>query len=82
MVNDPFVFEPLKVYFTVHVLNRLCKSKEKTTRKVVDVSTWSASHYALKFCLTLKASVTTAADDIYTYFLHCFSEKIRLDVLM
>ena len=24
--------------------------------------------------------ITTAADDIRKYFLHCFSEKIRLDV--
>ena len=30
--------------------------------------------------LTLKASITTAADDIHKYFFHCFSEKIRLDV--
>ena len=29
--------------------------------------------------LTLKAQVTTAADDIHEYF-HCFSEKIKLDV--
>ena len=29
--------------------------------------------------LTLKAPITTAADDIHKYF-HCFSEKIRLDV--
>ena len=41
--------------------------------------------YALELChtsmyLTLKAPVTTAADNIYKYFLHCFSEKIRLDV--
>ena len=28
---------------------------------------------------TLKATITTAADDIYIYF-HCFSEKISLDV--
>ena len=31
--------------------------------------------------LTLKAPITTAAEDIYKYFLNCFSEKIRLDVL-
>ena len=31
-------------------------------------------------CLTLKAPITTAADDIYKYFFHCFLEKIRLDV--
>ena len=30
--------------------------------------------------LTLKAPMTTAADDIHKYFFHCFSEKIRLDV--
>ena len=30
-------------------------------------------------CLTLKAPITTAADDIHNFF-HCFSEKIRLDV--
>ena len=30
--------------------------------------------------LTLKMPVTTAADNIYKYFIHCFSEKIRLDV--
>ena len=29
--------------------------------------------------LTLKAPITTAADDIINIF-HCFSEKIRLDV--
>ena len=31
--------------------------------------------------LTLKAPVTTAADDIHKYFFIVFSEKIRLDVL-
>ena len=30
--------------------------------------------------LTLKAPITTAADDIHKKFFHCFSEKIRLDV--
>ena len=30
--------------------------------------------------LTLKALITTAADDIHKYFFYCFSEKIRLDV--
>ena len=30
--------------------------------------------------LTLKAPITTAADDIHKYFLLFFSEKIRLDV--
>ena len=30
--------------------------------------------------LTLKAPITTAADDSHNYFFHCFSEKIRLDV--
>ena len=30
--------------------------------------------------LTLKAPITTEADDIHKYFFHCFSEKIRLDV--
>ena len=30
--------------------------------------------------LTLKAPITTAADDIQKYFFHCFSKKIRLDV--
>ena len=30
--------------------------------------------------LTLKAPVTTAADDIHKYFSLFFSEKIRLDV--
>ena len=30
--------------------------------------------------LTLKAPITTAADDIHKYFFHCFSEKTRLDV--
>ena len=36
---------------------------------------------SVKFChkLTLKAPITTAADDIHKFF-HCFSEKIRLDV--
>ena len=31
-------------------------------------------------CLTLKALITTAADDIHKYFFHCFSGKIRLEV--
>ena len=30
--------------------------------------------------LSMKAPITTAADDIYKYFFHCFSEKVRLDV--
>ena len=30
--------------------------------------------------ITLKAPITTAADDIHKYFFHCFSEKIRLDI--
>ena len=30
--------------------------------------------------LTLKAPITTAADDIHKYFFIVFSEKIRLDV--
>ena len=30
--------------------------------------------------LTLKAPITTAADDIHKYFFHSFSEKLRLDV--
>ena len=30
--------------------------------------------------LTLKAPITTAADDIHEYFFYCFSEKIRLDL--
>ena len=34
------------------------------------------------FCesFTLKALITTAADNIHKYFFHFFSEKIRLDV--
>ena len=32
------------------------------------------------FKLTLKAAITTAADNILKYFFHHFSEKIRLDV--
>ena len=32
-------------------------------------------------CLTLKAPITTAADDIHKYFFIVFSEKIILDVL-
>ena len=32
-----------------------------------------------QFALTLKAPITTVADDIHIFF-HCFSEKIRLDV--
>ena len=32
------------------------------------------------FLLTLKAPITTAADDIHIYFFHCFSGKIRRDV--
>ena len=35
--------------------------------------------YPLGHILTLKALITTAADDIHKYF-HCFSEKIRFDV--
>ena len=31
-------------------------------------------------CLTLKATITTAADDIHKKIFHSFSEKIRLDV--
>ena len=31
--------------------------------------------------LTLKAPITTAADDIHIYFFIVFLEKIRLDVL-
>ena len=34
----------------------------------------------MSLSLTLKAPITTAADDIQKYFFHCFSEKIRLDV--
>ena len=30
--------------------------------------------------VTLKAPITTSADDIHKIFLHCFLEKIRLDV--
>ena len=30
--------------------------------------------------LTLKAPITTEADDIHKYYFYCFSEKIRLDV--
>ena len=30
--------------------------------------------------LTLKAPITTSADDIHKHFFHCFSEKIRLGV--
>ena len=37
----------------------------------------SGSDFAV---LTLKAVITTAANDFYKYFFHCFSEKIRLDV--
>ena len=33
----------------------------------------------LDLLLTLKAPITTAADDINKYFLYCFSDKIRLD---
>ena len=36
--------------------------------------------YALQW-LFLKAPITTAADEIYKYFFHCFLEKIRFDVL-
>ena len=34
----------------------------------------------LVMLLTLKAPITTAADDIHKYFFIVFSEKIRLDV--
>ena len=40
----------------------------------------SVSVFMFKLKLTLKASVTTAADNIHKYFFHCLSEKIRLDV--
>ena len=30
--------------------------------------------------LTLKGPIRTAADNIHKYFLHCFSEKIILDI--
>ena len=30
--------------------------------------------------LTLKAPITTAADDSLAYFFHCFSDKIMLDI--
>ena len=36
------------------------------------------SHWQYFRGLTLKAPITTAADDIHNF--HCFSEKIRLDV--
>ena len=38
------------------------------------------SVYIYIFQFTLKAPITTAADDIHEYFFHCFSEKLRLDV--
>ena len=31
--------------------------------------------------LILKAPITTAADDSLDFYFHCFSEKIRLDIL-
>ena len=37
----------------------------------------NATHLHL---LTLKAPITTAADDIRKYFFYCFSEKLRRDV--
>ena len=36
--------------------------------------------FSQNIVLTLKAPITTAADDIHKIFFHCFSEKIRLDV--
>ena len=41
-----------------------------------------SERWQLKTCdpLTLKALITTAADDIYKYFFIFFSEKIRLDI--
>ena len=30
--------------------------------------------------LTLKAPITTAADDVHKYFVFVFTEKIRLDI--
>ena len=38
------------------------------------------AEYSVSPVLTLKAPITTPADDIHKYFFHCFSEKIRLDV--
>ena len=41
----------------------------------------SNHQYKVMTCiLTLKAPITTAADDIHKYFFLCFSEKIRLDI--
>ena len=40
----------------------------------------SLSSLLWQLILTLKAQITTAADDIHKCFFHCFSEKIRLDV--
>ena len=36
--------------------------------------------YIQRHCLTVKAPITTAAEDIHINIFHCFSEKIRLDV--
>ena len=41
---------------------------------------WYLSVIESTVLLTLKAPITTAADDIHKCFVHCFSEEIRLDV--
>ena len=67
VVNEPSAFEPLKVYRRIrfrHNPKMQCLVRSNTENKAV---------------LTLKAPITTAADDIHKYF-HCFSEKIRLEV--
>ena len=39
-----------------------------------------SAHFKISFILTLKAPITTAADDIHKYFFIVFFEKIKLDV--
>ena len=40
----------------------------------------TVSFFFFQNVLTLKAPITTTADDIHKYFFHCYSEKLRLDV--
>ena len=52
----------------------LCKNVRKRWRHTYSLSAKENKE------LTLKAPITTAADDIHKYFFFVFSEKIRLDI--
>ena len=59
-----------------HVITSLFFSEKKIKENFSRLS----SAAVVVGALTLKAQITTAADDIHKCFFHCFSEKIRLDV--